>query len=129
MNGNYPLGAYTSDAPWNEEEVDVTAYCIANVWYGLRKDVELECETKGVVSNYHVGYNVTDQEWEDIYDKTCMPPDTLIREMAYALECFANPTKENPTWEHVNKLLGEASGWECDNDGYSFDIESEFCDY
>lgn len=129
MNNNYPNGADTSDAPWNEKEVEITAYCTATAQYCLKKEIELECPTTAVISGCDVCYSISNVEWEYIYESKCMPPDELIRKMANALECFANPIKENPSWEYTNTLIGEANGWECDNDEYSFDVESEYCDY
>lgn len=128
MNGNYPAGADNSFAPWNEEEVDITAYCEATVGYGIKKDVELECETKAFVHGCNIDYEIYHKEWEDIDTKTTLPPDVLISKMADALTQYMDATKEPPSYEYVQMLLKQAKGWECD--GYkSFDVISEYCDY
>lgn len=128
MNGNYPAGADTQSAPWNEKDVDITAYCSANVWYGIKKDVELECPTTGIIHGGMVGYYISEKEWSYINDKETMRPDVLIKEMAKALEKYMDATKENPSFEEVEKLINEANGWTCDGDD-DFEVLSEYCDY
>jgi hypothetical protein len=128
MNGNYPAGSDVSSAPWNEEEVNITAYCNANVWYGIKKDVELECSTTAVISGCNIGYSISDHEWENINENANMRPDVLIKEMADALEQYMDATKENPPFEKVWALIGQANGWTCDGDK-DFEVLSEYCDY
>lgn len=128
MNGNYPSGADNSFAPWNDKEVDATAYCSANVWYGIQKDVELECQTTAVISGGRLCYSISEQEWEYINNNETMRPDVLIKEMADALKQYMDATKENPSFEEVEKLINEANGWTCDGDK-NFEVLSEYCDY
>lgn len=128
MNGNYPTGSDTSSAPWNEKEVDITAYCSANVWYGIKKDVELEYPTTAIERGGRLGYYISEKEWAYIKDNETMRPDVLIKEMANALKQYMDATKENPSFEMVSDLINQADGWTCDGDE-DFDVLSEYCDY
>jgi len=124
MSGDYPAGADISSAPWNEREEQGVVFCNGTMYCNLRKNVELEHETKIVVSN-GLGYpNVSNEVWEEINHCTNLQADKLISDLARALKKYAQPQTEKEQIE-ISRLLCEAKGWECYED--FFEVESESC--
>ena len=114
----------SSFAPWNESEVDAVVYCNGTMYCDLKKNVDMEYETRVVECGGMAYPSVPNEIWKAKCIGENKRPDTLIKELAHALYKYASPSNEKERAE-IAMLLSDAKGWECYD--VSFDIESESC--
>lgn len=116
-NYNYPMGADTKDAPWNElsppKEVTFDV-CISQT---LSRDttvatnnyfVEIDCDEDGC----HESINTSETDWRKAYEKDRMTPLNLIKEFKGFLEkTLPDPIVFPMQYKRAKYLIGECEGW------------------
>ena len=114
-NYNYPAGADTSDAPWNERESPALGFDV-EVSVRLVKTVELH------TTDYFTDTDVTGDDledfhtvnaghdWEPDYEDECYTIPEMLEELQHMIEKeLATATGTRRT--RLRRMLGDCQGW------------------
>lgn len=121
-NYNYPPGADTSYAPWNEQKVPERQFdvCISQT---LSKSTDIITDDYSPEFDEEDGYtyaNTEDTDWEKAYEKDHYTPLELIEKFKELLTThLPDPVvnlSEYKKWKH---LISECEGWTEDETEYT----------
>jgi hypothetical protein len=116
-NYDYPMGADTKDAPWNEEEnvqreFEVTITCALNKDVTVHTsdyDLEVDKDEDGTYEILHT----EDINWKNVYNKEHLTIEELLKEFSEVLKYHLD-SMDNLDSRRANKykyLLKECSNW------------------
>lgn len=128
-NYNYPAGADTPDAPWNQEEVPEVEFNVT-CSISLSKTVQVhtddyipECDDNGSI----IEYNTSETSWSETYrDDHKTIPELLEELKKYIQKDLDNIDKVAEEQKHnkaflkrkLEFLLEECDGWTVDEEDY-----------
>lgn len=114
-NDNYPLGADTPYAPWNEQEVPEEQFgvCISQT---LSKSTEVTTnDYVPVVDQDEDGYydynDTSDTDWKKAYENEHLTPLQLIGEFKDFLTKHLPDLKGKDEHRRAKELISECSNW------------------
>ena len=125
-NYNYPAGADTPDAPWNQSEPDDKDFLV-DVEYVLQKKA-VKVTTDDYSPEFdeetgHVDTNTEDTDWENAYENSHYTIPELLSELESYIKKDLARYKGSQTKERIlNEMLRDCQGWEMYDKSY---IESE----
>ena len=125
-NYNYPAGADTPDAPWNQSEPDDKDFLV-DVEYVLQKKA-VKVTTDDYSPEFdeetgHVDANTEDTDWENAYENSHYTIPELLSELESYIKKDLARYKGSQTKERIlNEMLRDCQGWEMYDKSY---IESE----
>lgn len=120
---NYPIGADTPDAPWNQEEIPERVFNV-EVNVVLKKTVSVstnlysrhfEDETKEYV------ISTEDVNWKCAYENSghFSVPELLEELKSYVEADMQTCSPNTCKGAHLKRLLEACNGWEVDEESYS----------
>lgn len=117
-NYNYPAGADTPDAPWNETRIPERDFKLG-IAVTLSRDVTI-C-TDNYLPEYdeedgHTYANTKDTDWHKEYEEKCFTIPDLLNELQSYIKQDLERYKGNASKErHLNEMLEACQGWSVDD--------------
>lgn len=114
---NYPLGANTQDAPWNEKIIPERAFKVDVEYVLQKKAVPVTTNKFNPEFDEEDGYmyaNTEDTNWEDVCNENghCTIPE-LLQELENYIKKDLERYKGNHAKERqLKKMLESCQGWE-----------------
>ena len=115
-NYNYPLGADTPSAPWNQTEPEPKEFK-CDVWVTLKKRevIESTCywEEKGEDEdgNYYHSLSISDEELEADYKNGNIQLTEMLEELAKYLKADLDSCPKQRGAMHKRWMLEQCQGW------------------
>lgn len=114
-NYNYPAGADTSDAPWNEREYPALGFDV-EVSVQLVKTVELHTTDYFTDTDLN-GDDLEDfhtvnagHDWEPDYEDECYTIPEMLEELQHMIEKEL-ATETGTRRNRLRRMLGDCQGW------------------